>query len=392
MSNSDLSNTSPEISSADLIPVVRRMTGDAAAEVVPGWRVERIGKDSAGRGTLGIYRVSGRAVTTAGHDTWSVVMKIVDEKMGVGSTSRFNSPTTEIAAYHSGLFDKNHFKSGGLRATKCYGIDARPDGATWLWLEDVSGAPVPPWPDELYVSAAWHVGQFSGYWATRKVPQTAWLDDRQFNGRVLEHANHGAFQRLQAAANKPLAKLACPPDFLPHVLRMEQDTRMVMEAIESLPKTVCHGDSHGGNLLPVFRQGKHVETLAVDWAAVGIGPVGGDAGFLLDTGVIWAETDATTVERLAPNVFASYISGLEDAGWTGDPDHVRLGYLASSAAMEGSRIAGACAGFATDERIRQYFRQRVPHPPDEVRMKIYGDNLRLFRSMLDEAVAIARRV
>ena len=40
----------------------------------------------------------------------------------------------ELEAYRSGLLTEG---AGGLAAPHCYGVEERPDGAVWLWLEDV---------------------------------------------------------------------------------------------------------------------------------------------------------------------------------------------------------------------------------------------------------------
>ncbi len=67
-------------------------------------------------------------------------MKVLDERVG-GMGATFNSPATEIAAYRSRLFDRPK-DARGFRAAACYAIDAKAEGSHWLWLEDISDAPV----------------------------------------------------------------------------------------------------------------------------------------------------------------------------------------------------------------------------------------------------------
>jgi hypothetical protein len=86
--------------------------------------------------------------------------------------------------------------------------------------------------------------------------------------------------------------------------------------LAKLPPTLCHHESSLANLFAVDRGCGLVETVAVDWEQIGPGPVGGDA------------ERATELEQV---VFAAYVDGLREAGWSGPVEHVRLGCTAALA-------------------------------------------------------------
>jgi hypothetical protein len=71
--------------------------------------------------------------------------------------------------------------------------------------------------------------------------------------------------------------------------------------------------------------------VAVDWAFAGIGAIGEEINPLVHASLIFSEVERTETKALDDIVFSSYLAGLNDAGWQGDPRLVRFGYAAASA-------------------------------------------------------------
>jgi hypothetical protein len=69
-----------------------------------------------------------------------------------------------------------------------------------------------------------------------------------------------------------------------------------------------------------------VETVAIDWAYIGFGRIGEDAGILMSNGLELLDVAGSQAKALDENVFSGYLDGLHDAGWQGDARLARLGY------------------------------------------------------------------
>ena len=98
------------------------------------------------------------------------------------------------------------------------------------------------------------------------------------------------------------------PDVGPLVGSNDPDDRSV--TAEPLPHTLCHGDTYPTNFKSRRAAGGE-QTVALDWALVGIETVGDDLGQL----VFGAQTDLAGVDpvKVDRTLFESYINGLLDS-------------------------------------------------------------------------------
>jgi hypothetical protein len=110
-----------------------------------------------------------------------------------------------------------------------------------------------------------------------------------------------------------------------------RDQAHFVGVLAKLPQTLCHHESSLANLFAVDRGDGLVETVAVDWENVGPGPVGCEIATLVFGTLRRCEFDAERAMELEQVVFAAYVDGLREAGWSGPVDHVRLGYTAALA-------------------------------------------------------------
>jgi hypothetical protein len=193
----------------------------------------------------------------------------------------------------------------GLRAPRTVKVESDPDGIT-LWTEAVEPGPVSV--DE----AAAALGRFG----LNRVEPASWFARRILRDRLEDDAAHGGWAGCATA------------DVLPADVRRLcgglWDRRMdVMRELDRLPHQLVHGDIHLPNL--IRRDGDDVT--AVDFDQFGIGPLGFDLGYLL-------QSTREPVEDLV----SAYQQGSEGA-WSAA--HVRRGAVLTAAVTLVGRAAWA---------------------------------------------------
>jgi thiamine kinase-like enzyme len=137
------------------------------------------------------------------------------------------------------------------------------------------------------------------------------------------------FRILFADQTTPLIRRAFPTASVDSLMTMWQSREVHVQILERLPQTLVHGDAQPSNLFLIRDDTGGQEIAAIDWNTVGMGPVGLDAaqlfGFILGDSTIPVDQFADVAQR----IYASYLAGVQDSGWRGDPSVVRLGYTAS---------------------------------------------------------------
>jgi Phosphotransferase enzyme family len=141
--------------------------------------------------------------------------------------------------------------------------------------------------------------------------------------------------RLQAVRELPLFRRGWPEDLAVRALRLFQERHGLLDLLDRLPQTVRHGDADRRNLLARNRDSTS-ESIAIDWAYTGTGPVGEEIAPLVVSSVMWfMGVSAADLGDLDATVFDAYIEGLRDSGWDGDPRLVRLACTATMALRYG---------------------------------------------------------
>jgi hypothetical protein len=108
---------------------------------------------------------------------------------------------------------------------------------------------------------------------------------------------------------------------------MGADQSLFLDTLDRLPRAVCHFDLHPANLFSVDD-----DTVLIDWASVGMGAVGEDAGVLVADAVLDFHVEPEHVGELTEVVRLGYEDGLHRAGWSGPSELVVLGMSAGLAA------------------------------------------------------------
>jgi hypothetical protein len=224
----------------------------------------------------------------------------------------------EPCFYESRLLERF---AAGVRAPRRRGLFER---SVALWLEALTE---PVRSIEAYGRAARNLGRMQGA-AAADLPTERWLSRRWLR----------AYLDLRLELTGPR--------------RQEQEA--ALRALEAGMQTFCHLDFYPENLF-----GDDDETILVDWAYCGIGALGEDPGtFVPDTlldGLVAAE-EARELERV---VWAGYLAGLAESGWSGEERVARFAFCAT-AWLKYQWVAPALEAWSLDEATKTHWRATLP--------------------------------
>ncbi len=125
------------------------------------------------------------------------------------------------------------------------------------------------------------------------------------------------------------------------------------------------------------------DTVAIDWAYVGKGAVGVDIAVLLVIALVFMEVPSTSADELNALLYKNYLAGLQDAGWSGNVQEVRLGFT-SAIVCKYFEMLIPYSYLITDAekipRLEQIFSSSYP----EIK-KAFGGIFRFVLGLADEA-------
>jgi hypothetical protein len=304
----------PDISADDLSPIVRAIAG---GELEGAWETKAIG-NGIGLGTIGIFRLSGRSRQASGSaEPWTAILKIVDvEKEHTG-----------LREYE--LAQSSDFQSiiEGLRPAKCFGTQERSDAERWIWTEDLAGGVQPPWTLDQYLYVARDVGVFHGR-SLLEMPAGDW-DYLGIYGAVMRGPFFlAALDNLENTASHELSGQIFGTTSVDAIKSVFAEFNEVGRALRNITTVFAHNDCHADNLYPIETDGVLIESVAIDWATAGLGPIGEDVGNLSGVGALWFSIDVDDFEGYEKAIFDRYIEGAESVAGSINIDHARTGYLA----------------------------------------------------------------
>jgi hypothetical protein len=372
-----------------LAPIAREVLGSTSLEVVD-WRYDAIG-GSLGLATRGLYGIGGSARTRDGQLVeWSAVLKVLHPPAGTRHDLHAREPShwayweREPLAYQSGLLDD---LPGGLSAPRCL-LAEHKGGGVWLWLEDLADVIGPVWPTSRYALAARHLGGFNGaYLSDRPLPDYPWLSHDYLRRRVVQVERGGGlvlFER-EATWRHRLVRGALAPDSAARLSRLWAIRRELLDALDRLPHTLRHGDAHRENLIARKGVAGGDTTAAVDWAHLGIGPVGSELLDLALDAAVHPPGDSWAAASLGEGLFEGYASGLWDGGWRRDLRQARFGFAASTA-LAGAQRLHWTLGMLLDDGNRAAFEDTSGRSAPEI-LQGWGATAEYFLGLADEAEA-----
>jgi hypothetical protein len=363
------SPAAPELDRARLTGVAAGALGHSV-DALGDWAVAPLGYTVFNPVSQGIFRVSGKALSGGASLPWSAVLKIcrapsdeelteatADQRSILLDTLRWDR---EGAAYASGLLDR---LPDGLAAPRCFGVD-RHDGTLWIWLEDVPDDAA-AWDVARYALAARHLGRLGGeYLAGRELPRHKWLS----RGWIRSWSTY--FSRTMPAIleaddiwAQPLVAELFDRDARDDLRRLWSVRERWWSALDRLPLTLSHLDAFRANLMSRTARDR-VETVAIDWAFVGIAPVAADVATLVAASLFYHGDPQDPAEITAACLDAT-ATGLRDVGHRLSPAEVERAYVVNvigrwAFVISPLRAAGDPAREQKmEERLRRPFREIV---------------------------------
>ena len=247
--------------------------------------------------------------------------------MGEGEDqTHWNYWKRELYVYQSGLLE---VLPEGMAAPRCYGVEELPGNIALMWLEDIRDSMDSAWPLERYSLAARHLGRLNGMFTSdHSIPAIPWL----------------SLDRNRQWVTPPAIWEAIPWDH-PRVLRRYPTNgantfrRILLEnecfltRLDHLPRTLSYGDTYPTNFMSRRLPDGSQQTVALDWALLGIQPLGDDLGQF----VYGAQMNLPEIrqEEIKESLFENYLDGLREYGCQVEPKLVRFGFVASAALRVG---------------------------------------------------------
>lgn len=321
---------------AEQLPAVVRTTLGAPDTALGAWdATPLLGGVNAFNAARSLFLIRGTAHVGPGEQPWCVILK------GYAPIAELADPThrdywkREWLLYHSGFLAT----LPGLRAPRCYLADERADGTAWLWLEYVEEEGERAWSHARWALAARHLGQFNGASLVGPPPPARpWLGGGRLRAWVEHHRPLVA--RIAAAPDNPDVRHWWPRPVVAAILRLWDEHDTLCTALERLPQTFGHGDAIRRNLLSRRAVDGTEETVAIDWEHAGLYAAGEEVGQTLSVASAFYDLDPADLPTLDEALFASYLDGLRDAGWRGDPRPVRFAYTAHAALRNAFNAVG----------------------------------------------------
>ncbi|HSR35405.1 MAG TPA: hypothetical protein VLY63_32955, partial [Anaerolineae bacterium] len=344
---------------AKLTLLVQSALGSETVKVV-NWDREQL-HGGAGAGSA-IYRFSGQGRDQGHTVPWSLVLKTLHPQVPAGGPSAWNYYKREADAYQSGWLDD---LPGGLAAPRCFDVIEHPDGSCWMWLEDVADEIGSHWPLEHYGLVARHVGQLNGaYLVDIPLPSWPWLSSGWLRQVIQNSAS--ALPLLRDSLDHALIRRWMPGDAAQRYFCLWEERGVYLDALDRLSQTLCHFDIFRRNLFARRTAAGNYQTVAIDWAFSGRGALGEDLVPLVLGSVLFYEVGLDQAQALEEIAFESYLEGLRDAGWQGDPRQVRLGYAAAASLRYKFNDAGRWLALVLNEDLHPMVLQMWGMPIEKV--------------------------
>ena len=308
--------------------LVRASLRNGAAEIA-SWSEEEAGGGASGSQ---LFLIRGEARAGGALVPWRFVLKVLNHQ-GEGWQESSTDPRAwdywkrEWLAYQDPLLQQMR---GSLRAPRCLGTGEQGEAAVWMALEDLSELDQRPWPESRFSIVSRHLGEFNGsFLAGPVMPSPPWLSRDWLQGWT-ERAEP-MITLLPGVADHPLVSRVFPSERIETLLEVWEQRQAWYAALNALPQTICHQDVFPRNAFVrhADQAGQADETIAIDWAFCGEGPVGAELAALIEGALAFFELERDAADRVEAQCLTSYMEGLADAGWEGAAEDVQLGYLAS---------------------------------------------------------------
>jgi hypothetical protein len=309
---------------AILTEVVRQDQNDLSIEITD-WTVRRL-SDKGIANPDGLWLFSGQGKGGGGIHPWSVVLKILNRQQEEPPANDLWYWKREFLLAKSG-FTKSITEH--LKAPHYYHTEETSDGA-WIWMEYVEDSHPGRWTLNEYAFAARQLGRWNSRYLTgTSLPADNWLTRQLYRG-WLEGMNRE--EAWQFSLNQKYISKEMRTRFT----TLWDEREIFFKVLEGLPQVFSHFDYQRRNLMLRTSRNQEHELVALDWAQCGIGAIGAELNWLIGMSTALLKWHPSHISKLDKVAFQSYIQGLQDAGWSGDVNIIRLGYVTMLAVFFGS--------------------------------------------------------
>jgi hypothetical protein len=291
---------------------------------ITDWSVRRL-SDKGIANPDGLWLFSGLGYDSHETRSWSVVVKIFIRPEQEAPPDDLYYWKRELLLAQSGLLEQ---LPGPVRAPRFYRTDEYSDSA-WIWMEQVTDRQSGPWKLEHYTFAARQLGLWNGACLAMSVqPEEPWLARQHYIAWL-------TWMDIEKDWQFPLNQIHVSVELRHRYDQLWAEREIFYRVLEGLPQVFSHFDSQRRNLFIHQNTGQKDELVIVDWAQCGLGSLGAELNWLVGMSGGLLEWSPVNLSELDAVAFESYLQGLREAGWSGDRDIVRLGYVAWLAVFMG---------------------------------------------------------
>jgi hypothetical protein len=280
-----------------------------------------------------LYRVTGTATGRRRPVQWTMIIKLLTLDQ-----LSFQSISTDQSSWDYWKREWHVYRSswqqqlaGPLVAPRCLAtgdlLAEADEELAWIAMEDLAALDYRPWPHDHFRVVARQLGRFNGdYLAGQPLPSDPWLSQDWLRGWTEEAGP--LLETLPTIRDHPVAGRIFTHDLIDDIIRLWDQRAKLYEALDQLPRTLCHNDIFPRNLF--LGGADHPDrSIAIDWAFCGPGPVGQELTTLVGASQAFLESRPERWDDLERDCLDGYAEGLRQAGWRGS-DEILLGYLLSS--------------------------------------------------------------
>jgi Phosphotransferase enzyme family len=248
-----------------------------------------------------VARLAGSASIGDRTERWSMIEKITDPAPVAPPFLR-DGGHRELMAYRSGLLED---LGGAISAPRAYLASEDETGRIRLLLEEVADERPGDWMADDWVRAARHLGRFAARWIGEPVPAESWLLHRWSDRHAQPEGIPLGRAIFDEAAGHPEVVALLGPEIAMEGHRLVDELPQRLATLAEVPTVLCHHDAVRANLF-VRRHGDALDTVAIDWEAVGPGPVAADLVSLLFSSVRRGDLSTGLLLQVAPAVLEAY--------------------------------------------------------------------------------------
>ncbi|GAA1577471.1 hypothetical protein GCM10009804_37560 [Kribbella hippodromi] len=216
-----------------------------------------------------------------------------------------------------------------------------------LLMEDIGGTPGTQFGLAEHAALA----RACGRWQARPVADRPWTSRGFIRDYSTTRDVPWHLLADDAAWKQPIIQETWPSELREAWTHLVAHRDELLDLVAALPRTQCHLDFWVSNVI----QRPTGELALFDWSFTGDGALGEDIGNHIPDAVFDLFWPAEQMPELADACVSNYLDGLQDAGWRGDSDQVRLAVMASG--VKYAWLLPGLLGRASDLTHNAYHRE-----------------------------------